>query len=312
MRERFPRPEQPAERAHPAPGVESQPDKLTAVLATLERGVAAALTEEGFAAWLRMLSRFHRYSLANTVLIMAQRPDATLVNSYRRWRQLGRQVRRGETGIKVFYPRKRRLAVETVDKAAAEEEEDAPVVLTGFGVGSVFDITQTDGPPLPAPPRPSAAFATTEAAREVDTRLSLWLLGQGFILERKPTTVGFGPGPRGYFHPPRRIVLADCLPDDDGTAKTLVHEAAHFVAKHHELGEPWEHKPRKELEAEGSAYATLLSFGVDTAAYSIPYLQTWGKTPEAMRAAMPVIAATTRTLIAAIAGERPGGESEWL
>src|SRR5829696_6792784 len=75
-----------------------------AVLATLEQGTEAILTSEGFAAYLRTLAKFHSYSFTNVLLIYAQRPDATLDNAYARWKQLGRQVKKGETGIRIFFP----------------------------------------------------------------------------------------------------------------------------------------------------------------------------------------------------------------
>ena len=80
---------------------------------------------------------------------MAQRPEATLVNSYERWTQLGRQVRKGEHGIKIFYPKHR--VIEAEDEGTGEKRKR--LMLTGFGIGNVFDVSQTEGDPLPEPPR---------------------------------------------------------------------------------------------------------------------------------------------------------------
>src|SRR5215213_9227013 len=74
------------------------------VLRKLEQGTEAILTSEGFASYLRMLGKFHGYSFTNVILIHAQDPRASLVNSYARWRELGRRVRKGEKGTKIFFP----------------------------------------------------------------------------------------------------------------------------------------------------------------------------------------------------------------
>ena len=152
--------------------------------------------------------------------------------------------------------------------------------------------------PLRSPPRSTAG--------------SPYLLGRGFRLEQ-----GNCLSARGFFKSardgtPHTIRLADGLPPDDGRLKTFLHEAAHFLAGHHEQGNAWDDKPRKELEAEGIAFAAMDSWGMDSSQYSFSYLATYGRTVENLRQAMPVIAATTRTLIELVAGEQPDGEAAWL
>jgi hypothetical protein len=113
----------------------------------------------------------------STYLIAAQSPEATLVNSYTRWQRLGRQVRKGEKGIAIFVPYKRTepdpetgLLVETV---------------TGFGLGHVWDVRQTDGEPLPAPPPIAEDTSSSGIARAVNRRLSRWLIGEGLPCKRR-------------------------------------------------------------------------------------------------------------------------------
>lgn len=270
-------------------------------LAKLEAGYEMACSNEGFRQYLRVVSHLYAYSPRNVVLIFAQMPDATMVNSYDRWQESGRQVRRGSTGIKIFYPQ---FKVHRVDDEQAGEEE---VVrrLTGFGIGNVFDVSDTDGPPIEIPRAPQERFDTTEEARQVDRAVSSFLIGEGLRLEQKSMT-----GKRGYFDPEEReIALNAELPDDDGRAKTLVHEAAHYLA-----GDKggWKGRDLREFVAEGSAYAALLSRGVDTGAYSIPYLQWFTREPDMMAIAMPQIAIVTQKLIAVMDGERPEAMGEWL
>src|SRR5215218_5239024 len=137
-------------------------ERLAAVLATLERGVEAMLTSDGFAAYLRAMARFPGYSARNVALIHAQRPDATRVLGYRAWQALGRQVRRGERGIRLLAPYRR-----TIGDTKGEGDEagdERATVITGFGVATVFDIAQTDGEPLPAPTAPRLLAGDSPAA----------------------------------------------------------------------------------------------------------------------------------------------------
>jgi hypothetical protein len=105
---------------------------MQAVLATLERGIAAILDGEEFARYLATLARFHRYSPKNVALIHAQNRDATRVAGYRAWQTLGRQVRKGERGIRIVVPYRARIA---------QEENDGPgqEIVTGWGVGHVWE-----------------------------------------------------------------------------------------------------------------------------------------------------------------------------
>jgi len=127
----------------PTDATEARRERYREVLATLERGIADVVTGDGFAHYLRCMARFHAYSPNNIVLILAQNPDATRVAGYRAWQALGRQVRRGEWGIRIIVLH--RNCVEP------EEEGQEMVVISGFGVGTVFDLAQTTGEPLAAP-----------------------------------------------------------------------------------------------------------------------------------------------------------------
>src|SRR6266851_2600157 len=89
--------------------------RLAGVMQTPERGIEGILTSDGFTAYLRTMARFPTYSVNNTLLILAQRPDATQVAGYRRWQELGRQVMKGETGIKILVPHKTRLKLDQDD-----------------------------------------------------------------------------------------------------------------------------------------------------------------------------------------------------
>jgi antirestriction protein ArdC len=116
-----------------------------ALLATLNDKVVALATSEAWVAHLRFVAAFRKYSFNNLMLIAAQRPHATRVAGYRAWQQLGRQVREGERAIKILgYSTKK---ITKTDPETGEEVEDR---LVRYPVLSVFDISQTDGDPVPA------------------------------------------------------------------------------------------------------------------------------------------------------------------
>ena len=111
---------------------------------------------EAWGAWLRFANSFHRYSFNNTVLIWAAKPDATMVAGYRAWQAKGRQVRRGETAIKVFGPVTTREPKLDAHGNPVRGEDGKPVQevrIVGVKPVSVFDVSQTDGDPLPEPPQ---------------------------------------------------------------------------------------------------------------------------------------------------------------
>ena len=114
---------------------------------------------------------------------------------------------------------------------------------TSFGIGNVFDVSQTDGPPIAPPQPPEERFGTTAVARELDRRLATFLIGEGLRVETKPI-----PKVRGYLDPAKREVALNAeLADDDGKTKTLAHETAHYLA-----GDTagWEGRPLREFIAE--------------------------------------------------------------
>jgi len=125
----LPNPEQPVNRG-----------RQSEVLARLEQAVGAIQDSESFRRYLDMQARFHRYSFGNVALILSQRPDATRVAGYNTWLKLHRYVRRGEHGIRIVVPMRKK----------AEEPDDKEASRIFFGGGRVFDVSQTDGEPLPA------------------------------------------------------------------------------------------------------------------------------------------------------------------
>jgi hypothetical protein len=178
-------------------------------------------------------------------------------------------------------------------------------VLTGFGEGNVFDVSQTDGPDFELP-TPSTNFSTTDGALELDKRVSLYGMGKGVVFEQKTLPERM----RGYFEiRNNRIVMNDQLPADDGRLKTLTHELIHAL----EYGKTGrEGRDLSEVIAEGGAYTFLGYHGIDTSDYSFPYVASYAFDKDVLKLALPRIAAVTKELITGIEVEDPEAAVEWL
>ena len=129
-----------------SPDHKSRKERIKEITEQLEAGVRAVFESDAYKAYLNCMSKFHNYSLNNTLLIALQRPDASLCASYTSWqRDHGRQVRKGEKGIKIIAPCKYKSELEEIDESGRPKVEER----TGFKVVTTFDISQTDGPELP-------------------------------------------------------------------------------------------------------------------------------------------------------------------
>ena len=135
----------------------SQFEKVKQITDKLEAGIQALFDSDTFKNYLKTLSKFHDYSLNNTILIAMQKPDATLVAGYTAWQKnFGRQVQKGETGIKILAPTpyKKQMEIDRIDPYTGQAvlnpdgstaKELKKVMVPAFKVVSVFDVSQTDG-----------------------------------------------------------------------------------------------------------------------------------------------------------------------
>ena len=275
---------------------EKRDQRVREAMELLDAGVEKVLGGEEFKRYLAFAARFHRYSANNALLVLLQRPNATRVAGYRRWQELGRQVRRGEEGLKILAPTFRTLE--------DEESGEKARVLCSFKVVKVFDVSQTDPlpgvGPLPEKPRPKALRGDSEAARVLGEALLAFCGLEGVpVSEDDAELDGLCPGANGvYLLREKRIVLRSAL-QADGRAKTLAHELAHHLL-HRDSAATEEDRPTLEAEAEGVAYAVLSYFGVDTSEYSFAYVARWAGSKEVVRAALSNIQKTVRTIIEAV------------
>jgi hypothetical protein len=281
------------------------------VLEQLEYGYDLACSDPGFQRYLDILGTngLNRYTPRNIGLIFAQFPDASAVmgrgdrEGRTGWRAQGRRVKDGSLPINILAPKKRTWWETDPETGERHRHE----FLTGFKIVDVYDVSQTDGPPIAEPPIPQEDFASSAEARRIDRAFASYGIGQGLRMETRDLPENL----RGFYSPMgKQIVLNNSLPDDDGKAKTLGHELAHYESDHKQVG--YQGRSLAEFVAEASIYAALKSRGVDTSRYSIPYLLQWTRTPDMMQVAMPQIAMVTKKLIAVMEGERPEEIGEWL
>jgi len=236
-------------------------EKTSAALTMIEEGLSNLGSSEDWAAYLRTQSRFHRYSFNNTLLIVMQSPEATKVAGYRAWLSLGRQVRKGEHGIKILAP--------AIYRAKDEDGEPSETrQLRGFTTATVFDISQTDGDDIPEP----VATLTGSGPEGAFESLLAVAAARGVAVEIAP--IPSHPGAHGVFQPSANTITI--RPDISGAqmVKTLSHELAH--ADLHRTGAAGDvDRSLCELEAESVAFIVCQHLGVDSSEYSFGYLANW-------------------------------------
>lgn len=245
----------------------------------LQTGVTQLMSSDGWRAALVMKSRFHSYSFQNSCLIHSQRPDATLVAGYRAWLQLKRFVKKGEKGIAILAPLLRK------DKDGDDPEQK---ILVGFKVAYVFDLAQTDGEPIPEPPRPVLLNADSTLIQHALTQMEAYALSSGFTV-RHDLQEGSALG--SYRPASKQIALRADLPPLQ-RLKTLIHELAHGFLHDHASD-----RMAAELEAESCAFLVTHRLGLDTSSYSFAYLAGWADSTEALMASGEAAAKTAERIL---------------
>ena len=262
----------PASQAERAAAAEARQATLDKLHAQLSDGILALNDPRAWQEWLKFSSQFHRYSFGNSLLIMLQDPQATHVAGYQAFKAMGRQVRRGETGIKVLAPITRREP-RLNDAGQPVRDDEGRAVHQTYVVGTkpvtVFDIRQTDGPPLPNPKIGDALLLTGQAPTGLWDRLQDLLCERGFEVRRG----GDLGGPNGYTDFGQRLVMVRDDVDDAQAVKTLAHEAGH-VLLHQEQGSRDCHGI-VEVEAESIAYMVTSAHGLDSSQYTFNYVASW-------------------------------------
>ena len=196
---------------------EPDSDPVTTSLLQLERSVAAIQDSDTFRAYLDAQARFHTYSFGNVLLILAQKPDASRVAGYRTWQSLGRQVKKGEKAIRIIAP-----AYYKKKEREEQSGEDRERQVTFFRGASVFDLSQTEGEPLPEIAVP---ILDGEAGAELYARLESVALTEGLRVTIGHESFMQRPQMMGFYEPDTRAIYLREAAQLQKT-KTLAHELA--------------------------------------------------------------------------------------
>ena len=263
-------------------------ERVRALHDRLAAQVEALVTGGDWARFLTVASRFHTYSPNNVWLMLAQRPDATRVAGYRTWQRLGRQVNRGAKGIAILAPCVYRRR--PVDEADPAENPAVARVLRGFTVVHVFDESDTTGDPLP-----DVAPVLLEGDSTLWDALAAQVASAGYRLSR-----GECPGVNGRTNfAERTVVVAEHLSGRQAD-KTLCHELAHVCL--HDATRVHADRDLAEIEAESVAFIVCNAMGIDTAAYTLPYVAGWaGGDVERLRRTAERVVTTAQAVLAAMA-----------
>ena len=290
-------------------------EKLKAATDKLEAGIASLFDSERYAAYLCAMSKFHRYSYGNIVMILYQFPNASQVAGLRTWNKFGRTVKKGEHGIEILVPctytrteRRKKIGPDTQDQVLDENgqpvQEQAAIQHLGFKVGHVFDISQTEGREMP------------EIAHELSGDVAQYEAVCAALQGVAAVPVQFGPLPEGtygcYSHADQSITIRSGMSQTQ-TIKTMIHEIAHsklhalpvengIVMGRHEKG-----RSTREVEAESVAYVVCQHFGIDTSDYSFGYVAGWDKDKDMARlkASLSCIRDTAAEIINGIESKCP-------
>lgn len=288
-------------------------DRLRVVQETLTASVERVFASDDWRAALAAAAKFHNYSFDNVLLIYAQHqvafaagrveaPEPTMVAGYRQWQAMGRQVRGGQVGYKIQRPNRvqwrevqepgsrewRRLSRGETPRAGATVRQRSRLNdKRPFDLATVFDISQTDGEPIPELPAPILLEGL--APDGLWPGLSEQVRAAGFTLQDSPSARQLG-GANGVTNWQAVTVTVRADMHDAARAKTLAHELGHVLM----------HDPRrddgtidmaaamattrgvKEVEAESVAFLIGAAHGMDTADYSLPYISTWASRDEGL------------------------------
>lgn len=253
---------------------------ITALITNLEQGHSECLDQ-----YLTAMSRFHRYSWNNVLLISLQRAAATHVAGFQTWRKFGRYVRKGEKGIVILAP--------LIGKKRSEEDSECEEKhLFGFRAAYVFDVSQTEGVPLPE-------FATVQGApTEHAARLKAFATEQGISLDYSDNirpALGVSRG--------GAITLA-CGLSPAQEFSTLAHELAHEKL-HRTERRTQTTKTIRETEAEAVAFIVCHAIGLDTNTSSSDYINLYDGNRDTLTASLDFIQSTATAILRAITPEDP-------
>ena len=291
----------------PKAAAEARKAEMEEITTKLEKGVKDIFSSDNYKEYLNFCAKLPRYSVNNQILIMLQKPDATMCQSFTGWKDMNRFVKKGEKGIRILAPSPYKMQTEQdktdasgkaiLDKDGEPVKETVEITINAFKPVSTFDISQTEGEPVPT----IGVSELTASVEGYETLLAA-------IKEVVPVPISFeqiDSGAKGYFHlEENRIVVQEGMSEAQ-TVKTLLHEASHQALHSREAMEQSgdkKSKNQKECEAESVAYVVCQHYGIDTSDYSFAYVATWSADKEVpeLKASLDTIRRTAADLIVKI------------
>uniref|UniRef100_UPI00256E9EA1 ArdC-like ssDNA-binding domain-containing protein n=1 Tax=Parablautia intestinalis TaxID=2320100 RepID=UPI00256E9EA1 len=289
----------------------TEKQKVKEITDKLEEGLKELFESEKYKSYLSTMSKFHNYSFNNTLLIAMQKPEATLVAGFKAWQKnFNRHVNKGEKGIRILAPAPYKIKEERdkldpvtgevmLDKDGMPQTEEVEIKIPAFRAVSVFDVSQTDGEPLPEL-EAKELLSTVEGYEDFINAIT-------YVA---PAPIGFEDIPgdsKGYFNiGENRIAVQEGMSESQ-TLKTMVHETAHSILHNKEVNKedilaPAKDRNTIEIEAESIAFTVCRHFGIDTSEYSFSYIAGWssGRDMKELKSSLDTIRRTASELITGI------------
>ena len=280
----------------------------------MEQGITELFDSERYKEYLQVMSKFHNYSFNNTLLIAMQKPDASLIAGFNAWKNnFGRNVMRGEKGIRILAPSpyKIRQEVEKKDpqtgktvigKDGKPVTETKEIQIPAYKVVAVFDVSQTEGRELPS-------LSANELTGDVEKYEDFFAA----LEKTSPVPMGFEKiegTAHGYYHLEEKRIAIDEGMSELQNLKTAIHEIAHAKLHDIDLNAPQEEQPdrpdrrTREVQAESVAYTVCQHYGLDTSDYSFGYVAGWssGRELAELKSSLETIRATAAEIINTIDG----------
>jgi antirestriction protein ArdC len=281
--------------------------KLKEITDKLEQGIKDIFASDNYKSYLKTLSKFHNYSFNNCILIAMQKPDATHVAGYRAWKSnFKRHVLKDENGIKILAPTpyKIKKEMERIDPKSGSIvfgsdgkplTEEVEITVPAFKVVSVFDVSQTDGEPLPE-------IGVSELAGSVDKYKDFFAA----LEKTSPVPIemeDIASGAKGYFEQTEKRIAIQTGMSELQTLKTAIHEIAHARLHDIDKNAPKDanrpDRDTREVEAESAAYTVCQHYGLDTSDYSFGYIAGWSgeKELDTLKASLDIIRTEANAII---------------
>ncbi len=288
----------------------TEKQKVKEITDKLEEGLKELFESEKYKNYLSTMSKFHNYSFNNTLLITMQKPEATLVAGYQAWQKnFNRHVKKGEKGIRILAPAPYKIKEErdkldpvtgelVFDENGMPQKEEVEIKIPAFRVVSVFDVSSTEGEPIPE-----------LEAKELSDTVEGYEDFKQAVMNVAPVPIGFEDipgGSKGYYNTEERRIAVQEGMSESQTLKTMLHETAHSLLHNKEasrdISAPAKDRNTKEVEAESIAFTVCSRFGIDVSNYSFNYIGGWssGRDMKELKSSLDTIRRTSSELITGI------------